>query len=82
MNQVRDSAQQANVDRTTMGFLNTQLKMVSDEYSRFRPNQDVVAASASAMVVLAERLGPEVIHQDIVRELASFAPSSSVRRVS
>lgn len=82
MNQVRDSAQRANVDPTTMDFLNTQIKMVTDEYHRSRPNQDVVSASASAIVVLAERLGPKAIDQDIVRELASFAPSSSVRRVS
>jgi phosphoglycolate phosphatase-like HAD superfamily hydrolase len=80
MGQVRDSAREANADPTTVKFLDSQVQMVTEEYRRYTPNQDIVTASTSATVVLAERLGPQVVDQDVVRELATFTPGASARR--
>jgi hypothetical protein len=72
--QVNDAVQQARqVDPRTKNFVDNQLGTITDEFSRDEPNQDIVSASTSTMVVLAERVGPEVVDSDVVRELASFA---------
>jgi phosphoglycolate phosphatase-like HAD superfamily hydrolase len=80
MHQVRDSAGRARVDPMTMDFLDSQIMTVMEQYDRYRPNQDVVSASVSATLVLTDRLGPRVVDPKVVRELASFVPSSTVRR--
>ena len=81
MRQVRDSARDARTDPNAVSFLQNQVETVSAEYRRDPPSQLIVSASVDATVVLAERLGPDVVRPELVHELASFAPSASAKRV-
>jgi hypothetical protein len=83
MEQIKEAVAQARPDDTrTVSFVQDQFRVVDQEYSHSVPNQDIISASVGAAVVLAERLGPDVVKPDVVQELAAFAPRVVVGRAS
>jgi hypothetical protein len=57
-------------------FLLNQISVVEEEYEREPPDEDVVAASIGGVVLLARRLGGQVVAPQLVRELASLSPGA------
>jgi hypothetical protein len=75
--EMADAAERAGVDAGTLTFLRGQVATVETEQGHDRPNQDVVSAALGAMLVLAERMGPDVARPDVVQTLRSFFPGTS-----
>jgi hypothetical protein len=80
MDQVIKSASHS-ADASTISFLKSQVDAVKKEYEQEAPNQHIVSAAIGATIVLAERLGADVVELDVLNELISFAPSTSVKGV-
>jgi hypothetical protein len=78
--QVVEAAEQAGVDERTLSFVRGQLATVEGEQGSDQANQHVVAAAIGATVVVAERLGPDVVRSDLVQQLAAYVPSVSTWR--
>ena len=78
MDQVINSASHS-ADAGTISFLKSQVDAVKKEYEHEEPNQHIVSAAIGATIVLAERLGTDVVELDVLNELISFAPSTSVK---
>ncbi len=79
MGQIINYAQLASIDPGTMSFLQSQINAVREEFGKTQPNQHIVSASIDATVVVADRLGSKAVKPELVRELASFAPSVTTR---
>jgi hypothetical protein len=82
--EIVESAAASDTDQATLSFMRSLRKAIEEEYTRRDPpNQHVVSAAITALLVLAERLGPGVVvRPELVRELASFAPSVIVKHSS
>lgn len=65
----------ASQETRLLAYLETQAQAIQQEYQQSQPNQALVSAAVSALLVLAERLGAEIVPGEIVRELAEYAPS-------
>ena len=68
-------------DPNIENFLQSQVRTIRREYRRSQPNQSIISAAISSVVVLVERLGAGVVEPATLEELASLAPSSLARRV-
>ncbi len=76
LNQVREALNNPDTDPHAMSFIQVQVQSVEAEYQREHPNQSIVSAAIGATVVLAERLGKNVVDPKLVHDLAAFAPSA------
>jgi hypothetical protein len=81
MSDLRQACREVGIDPNATSFINSQLKIIRKEYEREIPNQAIVSAAVGAAVLLAERLGSELIDVELIEELASFAPSAWGRRL-
>jgi len=73
---VNAAARKEYVDPNAASFMRKQVSAIQGEYRRETPNQSIVAAAIGATVVLAERLGAEVVDPAVVQQLAAYAPST------
>ncbi len=82
LGKIAESVINSSADPDTTSFLQEQASTIEREYSRDEPNQHIVSGAIGATVVVAERLGPEVVKPELVRALAAFAPSVAGRTLS
>jgi len=80
MRGIANSVRRAGGDPGAVSFLRKQANTVKAEYERDETNQDVVSAAIGATVLLADRLGPDLVDQQAVQALASIAPSAVTGR--
>jgi hypothetical protein len=70
------AGEKAKVEPQVQSFLQRQAATVHEEFEREESNQDVIAAAIGGTVLLAGRLGNEIVDQGDVRELASLMPGA------
>lgn len=73
MEQIAGSVEQADIDQATVDYLRTQINVVKKECSQHEPNQNIISASISATLAIAERLGRQAVKLDLLSELTAFA---------
>lgn len=71
--QISQSIRQTGTDPKTISYLESLINNVKEAYSEGHPNQDIISGSISAIILIANRLGSEIVKPDLVRELRSFA---------
>lgn len=83
LKQVSEAAAQNSTDAGSVVFFETQNELLDDEYQRSQPSQDVIAATISAVTIMARLLGHNVIDEHLLDKLAStvnIAASEVLRR--
>gem|GEM_PF-5537236 len=63
----------------TSAYLRQQFLTIRSQIERHEPNAHVLSAAISATVVLCERLGSNLVSQELVHELASYVPGLGTR---
>jgi len=75
MEEILNSAERRGDDEDLVSFLSSQVGAVKAQHQREQANQDIVEAAIGATVRVAQGLGGDVVDEQSVRQLATFAPS-------
>ena len=79
MNRIAEAAHGSGVDLRTSDYLKSLACIAEEEFQRDRTDHDIVSAAIGAAVIVAERLGEEIVKPALRRELDSFAPGGVIR---
>ena len=77
--EVANAVRRQSNDPGAISFMRKQVNTLTDEYARTPPSQEVIGAAIGATILLAERLGKEVVDDELVRRLLPLAPSTARR---
>jgi hypothetical protein len=77
VDKVARSARRYAADPNSAFYLRREVNSIKAEYKRTAPNQDVIGAAIGATLILANRLGPEVVDPKLLAQLADIAPGSA-----